>query len=62
MMKIKRPNIDKELKTSFERVNYILETLSKFGMINLNEKIEKIRDSSFKKPIFNMNYLNWILL
>ena len=52
VMKIKRPNIDKELKTSFERVNYILETLSKFGMINLNEKIEKIRDSLFKQTDF----------
>tara|TARA_B100000902_G_scaffold396650_1_gene458258 strand:- start:1148 stop:2362 length:1215 start_codon:yes stop_codon:yes gene_type:complete len=53
VMKIKRPNIDKDLEISFNRVYNILYLLSKFGLINLNEKIDKIRDSLFRQTDFD---------
>lgn len=52
VMKIKRPNIDKDLELSFNRVCNILYLLSKFGLINLNEKIYKIKDSLYRQTDF----------
>tara|TARA_B100001175_G_scaffold282602_1_gene261847 strand:+ start:3208 stop:4344 length:1137 start_codon:yes stop_codon:yes gene_type:complete len=52
VIKIKRPNIEKKLETSFYIIYNLLTLLSKLGFINLNEKIYKIKDSLLKQADF----------
>ena len=52
VIKIKRPNIEKKLETSFYIIYNLLTLLSKVGFINLNEKIYKIKDSLLKQADF----------
>tara|TARA_B100000902_G_scaffold343868_1_gene348841 strand:- start:11508 stop:12650 length:1143 start_codon:yes stop_codon:yes gene_type:complete len=52
VIKIKRPNIEKKIETSFYIIYNLLTIFSNLGFINLNDKLYKIKDSLIKQADF----------